>query len=155
MKTSEGEPSPPSDSFATVAMIEMVGDPEDAFTQRVQPLDVSALDSVGIVALAACSVDDLVESLLAGNEELHARLDPPALLVAAHAETEFEAVASIDPEFWDGVLQVASYQLQQNLGRVFDVETAEPVLRYGYVLRALDDGLGLALSVDPDARSRP
>ena len=38
-------------------------------------------------------------------------LDPPALLVAAHAESEFEAVALIDPAFWDGVLQVATYQL--------------------------------------------
>jgi hypothetical protein len=38
----------------------------------------------------------------------------------------------------------SSHQLQQNLGRVFDVESAEPVLRYGFVLRALDEALGLA-----------
>jgi hypothetical protein len=65
-------------------------------------------------------------------------------LVSTCAETEFDAVASVEPAFWDGLLQVATYQLQQNLGRVFDVETAEPVLRLGFVLRALDEALGFA-----------
>jgi hypothetical protein len=39
---------------------------------------------------------------------------------------------------------MATYQLQRNLGRVLDFETAEPVLRYGFVLRALDEALDLA-----------
>lgn len=89
------------------------------------------------------SADSLTDSLLASDEDVHAVLDPVATLVTTYAETGFDAVASVEPAFWDGVLQVATYQLQQNLGRVFDMETAEPVLRYGFVLRALDEALGL------------
>jgi hypothetical protein len=96
------------------------------------------------VGLAWTSADKLLESLVAGEEDIHALLDPVASLVVTCAESGFDAVASVEPEFWDGLLQVATYQLQQNLGRVFDVETAEPVLRYGFVLRALDEALGLA-----------
>lgn len=50
------------------------------------------------------------------------------------------------------LLQVATYQLQQNLGRVFDVETVEPALRFGFVLGALDAALGL--ESPEDRRSR-
>ena len=32
--------------------------------------------------------------------------------------------------------------------RVFDVETAEPVLRYGFVLRAFDEAMGLGAPPD-------
>lgn len=166
MKTTEGDPSPPSEAVGMSAMIQMVGNPQRAvplwiavragyslrtfvgrFAPRVLPLDVSVLNSDAIVALAGTPADDLIDSFLAGDEDLHAALDPVARLLAIYAETEFDAVASVEPAFWDGLLQVATYQLQQNLGRVFDVETAEPVLRYGFVLRALDEALGLASSL--------
>ena len=106
------------------------------------------LDRERIVALASAPADDLCDALLAGDADLHRALDPVASLVTIHAESEFEAVASVESAFWDGLLQVATYQLQQNLGRVFDVETAEPVLRLGFVLRALDEELGLASPAD-------
>ena len=110
------------------------------------------LDRERIVALASAPADDLCDALFAGDEDVHGALDPVVSFVSSYAETEFEAVASVEPAFWDGLLQVATYQLQQNLGRVFDVETAEPVLRFGFVLRALDEALGLA---SPETRNSP
>jgi hypothetical protein len=118
------------------------------FAARIWPLDVSVLDRERIIALASAPADDLCDALLAGDADLHRALDPVASLVTIHAESEFEAVAPVESAFWDGLLQVATYQLQQNLGRVFDVETAEPVLRLGFVLRALDEELGLASPAD-------
>lgn len=163
MKTAKGEPSPPSEAVAMSMLIETVGDADRAvplwiavragyslrtfvgrFSSMVWPLDVSVLNWDGIVALAGTPADDLLDSLMAGDGDVHSVLDPVATLVATYAESAFDVVASVEPTFWDGLLQVATYQLQQNLGRVFDVETAEPVLRYGFVLRALDEALGLA-----------
>jgi hypothetical protein len=163
MKIGEGDPSTPSGAVGMSVLIEMVGDNQRVvllwiavlagyslrsfvgrFASSVWPLDVSVLDRDGIVGLAGTPADDLIDSLRAGEEDTHALLDPAASLVATYAETAFDTVASVEPESWDGLLQVATHQLQQNLGRVFDVETAEPVLRYGFVLRALDEALGLA-----------
>lgn len=163
MKTSEGDPSEPAEAVAMGVLIEMVGDAQRAvplwiavragyslrtfvsrYASSIWPLDVSHLDRAGIVGLADTAADDLIDSLLAGDEDIHALLDPVGSLLARYVETEFDVVASVEPAFWDCVLQVATYQLQQNLGRVFDVETVEPVFRYGFVLRALDEALGLA-----------
>jgi hypothetical protein len=168
MKTDEGDLSAPSEAVAMSRFIDMVGDAYRAvpllmavragyslrtvlelFGSIASPLDVSVLNRDGIVGLASIPADDLIDSLLAGDDEVHALLDPVASLVATYAESAFDLVASFEPEFWDGLLQVATYQLQQNLGRVFDVETAEPVLRYGFVLRALDEALGLASAISP------
>jgi hypothetical protein len=163
MKTSDGDPSALAEAIGMSTLIELVGVPERAvplwiaaragyslrfyvgqFAARVLPLDVSVLDRERIVAFTSASADDLCDALLAGDDEPHDALDPVASLVSTYAQTEFEEVASIEPAFWDGLLQVATYQLQQNLGRVFDVETVEPVLRFGFVLRALDEALRLA-----------
>jgi hypothetical protein len=163
MKTPDGDPSAPSEAVGMSTLIEPVGLPERVvplwiaaragyslrfyvgqFAGRAWPLDVSLLNRERIVALALAPADDLLDALLAGDDDVHGALDPMASLVSTYAETQFEAVASIEPAFWDALLQVATYQLQQNLGRVFDVETAEPVLRFGFVLGALDEALGLA-----------
>jgi hypothetical protein len=168
MRTPEGDPSPPTEAVGMSTMIEMVGLPERAtplwiatragyslrfyagrFAAQVWALDVSSLDRGPIVALTDTPADDMVDALLAGDEDLHAVLDPVAELVATYAEDRFEAVASVEPAFWDGLVQVATYQLQHNLGRVFDVQTAEPVLRFGFVLRALDEALRLASAPEP------
>jgi hypothetical protein len=167
MQTSEGDMSPPSEAVAMSTLLAMVGRPQPAatlgvpvragyslrayageFTEHVWPLDVSGLDRDRIIALADAPADDMCDALLAGDEDLHAVLDPVAMLVTTYAESGFDAVASVEPAFWDGLLQVATYQLQQNLGRVFDPETAEPMLRYGYVLRALDEAMGLVSPAD-------
>jgi hypothetical protein len=167
MRTPDGDPSAPAEAVGMSTMIAMVGLPERAtplwiavragyslrlyvgqFAAQVWPLDLSVPDRDRIVALAATPADDLCDAILAGDDDLHDALHPVATLVTTHVESEFEAVASVEPAFWDGLLQVATYQLQQNLGRVFDVETAEPVLRLGYVLRALDEALGLGSAPD-------
>jgi hypothetical protein len=162
MKTSEGFPSAPAQAVAMTTLIEIGGDSHRAaplwiavragyslrtileqFASPVSALDVTALDRDAIVGLARTTADDLIDSLLAGDQAVHAVLDPVVSVVSTYTETEFDAVASVEPVLWDGLLQVATYQLQRSLGRVFDVETAEPVLRYGFVLRALDEALGL------------
>lgn len=93
----------------------------DCFASVVRPLDVSALDRDGLIGLARVSADDLLDSLLAGDGRIHALLDPVGLLVSEYAESAFDVVASVESDFWDGLLQVATYQLQRNLGRVFSV----------------------------------
>jgi hypothetical protein len=158
MRTPEGDPSPPTEAVGMSTTIEIVGLPE-----RASPLWIAtragyslrfyagrfAPQVRAIVALVDTPADDLVDALLAGDEDLHAVLDPVAELVTTYAEDRFEAVASVEPAFWEGVLQVGTYQLQQNLGRVFDAQTAEPVVRFGFVLRALDEALGLSSAEEP------
>jgi hypothetical protein len=167
MKAPDGDPSAPAEAVGMSTMIEMLGLPERAgplwigaragYSLRscvgvvgihVRPLDVSVLDCNRIVALATTPADDLCDALLVGHDDLHDALDPVARLVTTYSESEFHRVASVEPAVWNGLLQVATYQLQRNVGRVFDVETAEPVLRFGFVLRALDEALGLASPVD-------
>jgi hypothetical protein len=51
-----------------------------------------------------------------------------AALISTYAQSAFDAVASVELAFRGGLRRVAADQLQQNLGTVFDVDTAEPVL---------------------------
>ena len=72
---------------------------------------------------------------------------PEADRVRAIASDEFESVMTLPPEMWRGYVATATWKLQtrlatpklpwQWLGR----ERIETLLRYGYVLRCLDEAL--------------
>lgn len=69
---------------------------------------MSGLDRDRIIALADSPADDICDALLGGDEDLHAVLDPALTPVTKHAESAFDAVASVEPELWDGLLQVST-----------------------------------------------
>lgn len=75
------------------------------------------------------------------------RAVPQATRVRAIASDEFESVMTLPPEVWRGYVVTATWKLQSRLvtpklpwhwlGR----ERIETLLRYGYVLRCLDEAL--------------
>lgn len=105
MKTSEDDPSTPAEAVAMSVLIKMVGDAQRAvplwiavragyslrtfvsrYASSIWPLDVSLLDRPGIVGLGDIAADDLIDSLLAGDEDIHALLDPVGSLLATYVE---------------------------------------------------------------------
>lgn len=70
--------------------------------------------------------------------------DPVFQLVFA----DFGTVMTLSPELWAGYISLATMQLQANLksravpARYLDRECIEGMLRYGYVLRCVDEALG-------------
>lgn len=76
--------------------------------------------------------------------------DPTRLLDPARAiATErFDSVMTLPPEVWNGYVVTATMKLQSQLGtqtltwRELGRERIEQMLRYGYVLRCLDEALG-------------
>lgn len=116
------------------------------FAAYVQPLDVSNLDTGSIIRLGARPVDEEgVGAIVIENDadEVAAQLEPIARLVREFAEEQFPAIASVELAFWNGVVSLATYQLQKNLGRWLYSELTESLLRWGFVLRALDEALGI------------
>jgi hypothetical protein len=75
---------------------------------------------------------------------VRALTDPVGML----AFTEFGRVMTLTPDLWAGYVSMATLQLQANLAssrlswKHFDKERIEGMLRYGYVLRCLDEVLG-------------
>jgi hypothetical protein len=117
------------------------------FVEYPQPLDVSSFDADSIRRLAARPVDDEgVGVIVMGDddaEDVAEQLEPVAEVIREFAEERFEAVASVEPAFWNGLVSLATYQLQNNLGKWLDSEMAESLLRWGFALRALDEALGI------------
>ena len=116
-----------------------------------EPLDVSMIDRDAIATLASLPRDPDTGLLTSDvDEEL---LAPIAVLVSDTAEQSprFAAIISVEPTFWNACVAIASYQLQKNLehssmirrARDLDADTVESFLRYGFVLRSLDEALGL------------
>jgi hypothetical protein len=88
-----------------------------------------------------------VERLASGPERL---LEP----VRAIATDRFDSVMTLPPEVWSAHVATAAMKLQGQLTtktldwRHFTRERIEQMLRYGYVLRCLDEALG----IDPEPR---
>jgi hypothetical protein len=162
MKTGEGDPSTPSEAVAMSVLIEMVGDAQRAaplwiavragyslrtfvgrFPSSVWPLDVLVLDWDGIVGLAGTPADDLIDSLLAGDEDIHAARS--GCVARRHVRRDCVRRGRVGRAC--GLGRAPSRSRPTNCNRTSaessTCETAEPVLRYGFVLRALDEALGL------------
>lgn len=71
-------------------------------------------------------------------------------LVESTALADFEAVMTLPPEVWAGYVAMATMRLQHDLAsgtltwRDLDRARIEQLLRYGYVLRCLDEALDQA-----------
>jgi hypothetical protein len=127
-----------------------------------EPLDVSTIDRNAIATLAGRPRDPdlgvLSSDLSADDEEL---LAPIVMLVSDTAEQSdlFAKIVAVEPAFWNGCVSIVTYDLHRSLqqggyirrARDLDAETAEAFLRYGFVLRALDEALGIETPGDePD-----
>jgi hypothetical protein len=116
------------------------------FVTYAQPLDVSSLDSDSIIRLARRPVDEEgVGAIILGDDaqEVAAQLEPVSEVIRGFAEERFPALASVEPAFWNGVVSLATYQLQKNLGKWLHSELTESLLRLGFALRAMDEALGI------------
>lgn len=116
------------------------------FVTDAQPLDVSSLDSDSIIRLARRPVDEEgVGAIIFGDDaqEVAAQLEPVSEVIRGFAEERFPALSSVEPAFWNGVVSLATYQLQKNLGKWLHSEFIESLLRWGFALRALDEALGI------------
>jgi hypothetical protein len=125
-----------------------------------QPLDISTIDENHIATLAGLPRDDEADVLsfdgvTDADFEL---LMPVAELVSQTAGDgeRFAAVVSVDPNFWNSVVAIATYEVQKNIqkqglvrnGRDLDADTIEGLLRSGFVLRCLDEALGIEAAGD-------
>ena len=130
------------------------------FVAYAQPLDVSSLDSDSIVRLAARPVDEERVGAIVLRDDAHdvvAQLEPVGEVIREFAEERFPAIASVEPAFWNGVVSLATHQLQKNLGKWLHSELTESLLRWGFALRAMDEALGIGPANgqgrDADARA--
>jgi hypothetical protein len=178
MMTPEGQPSGPAVTVALGAISELGTNSVETearllivaragyslraevhrFVAHTQPLDVSSLDPDSIVRLAARPVDEEgVGAIVLGDDahEVAAQLEPVGEVVKDFAEERFTTIASVEPAFWNGVVSLATYQLQKNVAKWLRSELTESLLRWGFALRAMDEALGIGPvngeRHDPDA----
>ena len=88
------------------------------FAVYVEPLDVSMLGDELMVSLAGRPVDDArVGGIAAADDgdEVMASLQPGRHLVDEFAAERCAEIASGDASTWNGVVSVATYQLQKNV----------------------------------------
>jgi hypothetical protein len=111
------------------------------FADQVKAVDASPIDRPAVVALCDRSVEDLLSA--EADTDLGV-LDPIALLAGEYGEARFAEIVSVEPAFWNGVVSVATMQIQRNVARMYDSQMTETMLRYGFALRSLDEALGIA-----------
>jgi hypothetical protein len=97
------------------------------------------------------------EAIAGDGEAVRALADP----VGALAFTEFGRVMTLPPDVWAGYVSMATLQLQANVAsstlpwKQFEKERIEGMLRYGYVLRCLDEVLGAEPVLREDSAHTP
>ena len=80
-----------------------------------------------------------------GNVEAVELLRDPVFHLAL---SDFGSVMNLSPDLWAGYISLATMQLQANFksravpSRYLDSETVDGMVRYGYVLRCVDEALG-------------
>jgi hypothetical protein len=126
-----------------------------------QPLDVSTIDKAAVNRLASLPRDAELGTLVSDDSDEQEALMAPIVALAsetAESSSEFVSVLSVDPAFWNTVVSMATRGLQvvfQRNGYIrrahdLDPVVAESFLRYGYVLRCLDE----SLQIDGTAEAR-
>jgi hypothetical protein len=112
-------------------------------TSHISKLDVSSLDPGPILEVASLPVDPETGMLSSEDSITAAKvLGPSTRLVWDYTGDKFREVASVDLAFWLGTVTLATHQFHNNLGRLHQ-ETIEEFLRYGFVLRAWEESLGI------------
>jgi hypothetical protein len=137
-----------------------------AFVDRFaisEPLDISTIDRGTVATLSSRPRDPEADMLL--NDALSdadVELLRPIGTLVAQTSTEgkrFREVVSVEPPFWNACVSIATFQIQKNVqqmglvrrGRHLDDDMTEGFLRYGFVLRCLDEALGIEAPGDVEA----
>jgi hypothetical protein len=118
-----------------------------------RPLDVSSIDPESVATLATLPVDDEAGTLAGVTDEDEALLMPIVVLISETAEQTplFREVVSVEPAIWNACVEVSVDKLQAELtqrgmirrARDLKPEVSESFLRYGFVLRCLDEAFAI------------
>jgi hypothetical protein len=151
---SSGSEAPPPATIVTTRVGYALRAFVDRFAVR-EPLDVSTIDRNAVATLASRTRDPKADIL--ANDDISgtdAELLRPIGTLVAQTSIEgerFRAVVSVEPPFWNACVSIATYQIQKSVrqvalvrgGRQLDDDMTEGLLRYGFVLRCLDEALGI------------
>lgn len=119
-----------------------------------RPFDVSAIESTAVERLASLPRDPDVGTLTSDLSDWDEALMAPIVALASHAaesSSYFADIVSVEPAIWNACVCIATERFRTvfrdqgaiRRGRDLDVNTVESFLRYGFVLRALDEALGI------------
>ena len=118
-----------------------------------RPLDVSSIDPESVATLATFPMDDEAGMLVGVTDEDEALLMPIVVLISDTAEQTplFTEVVSVEPAIWNACVEVSVDRLQAELtqrgvirrARDLKPEVIESFLRYGFVLRCLDEAFAI------------
>jgi hypothetical protein len=118
-----------------------------------RPLDVSSIDPESVATLAALPRDEEIGTLADTQEADEALLLPIVTLVSdtAGQAPRFTEVASVEPALWNACIEVAVLHMQDQLTasriirrrRDIGRDVVEIFLRFGFVLRCLDEAFGI------------
>jgi hypothetical protein len=112
-------------------------------------MDVTSLPGAHLVEMAD-RLPDPDTGLIGISEPDLGPLDATTQAVNALTNERFEEIVSVGPDRWNALVSLATYQLQKNTprGRKLHRDAVEMALRYGFVLRALDEALGIETAAD-------
>jgi hypothetical protein len=118
-----------------------------------RPLDVSSIDRASIVKLATLPRDEEIGTLADVEEADEALLLPIVMPVSDTGEqaARFTDVASVEPALWNACVEVPVLHMQDQLTesgiirrrREIDRDEVESFLRYGFVLRCVDEAFAI------------
>jgi hypothetical protein len=118
-----------------------------------QPLDVSDIDAESIPVLATFPVDEEIGTVDVPDEIADSFLLPLVVLVSntANQGDLFTQVVSVEPQIWNACVEVSIAELHDDLVRRGIIRRArdltgdaiENFLRFGYVLRCLDEAFAI------------
>jgi hypothetical protein len=109
-----------------------------------QPLPSDTMNPESVARLAGLSHNELLH-----GDDYERPLHELAAGLQPFTEERFGEIVSVNPELWNVTVQEAAQRLRHNVDRQLTPERAEPLLRAGYVLRALEEALALQPSNPP------
>lgn len=118
-----------------------------------RPLDVSRIDADSVSTLATFPVDDEIGTVDVPDDIADRLLLPLVVLVSdtANQPELFVKVVSVEPQFWTACVEVSVAELHDDLircsvirrARDLGADVIESFLRFGYVLRCLDEAFAI------------
>jgi hypothetical protein len=118
-----------------------------------QPLDVSTIEADSVAKLATLPRDEETGTIAATSDESEQLMTPIVVLATDTAEQadRFTAVVSVEPALWSACVEIAIHELRSDLQqrgvirrkRDLGPEAIESFLRYGFVLRCIDEAFAI------------
>lgn len=109
-----------------------------------EPLPTDTVNEESVARLAGLSHDELLH-----GDEYDRPLHELVTALQPFAGDRFGEIVSVSPQLWNATVHEAAQRLRQNVDRRLTPERAEPLLRAGYVLRALEEAFALQPSSPP------